>query len=253
MDEAEWFAERKQPLALLAHVGRKVSARKRRLFACACCRRIWHLIDDWRCRGTVGVAERFADGLATSEELAGAEAQARAGAQELLGVGGRDDGAWACHALCAAKAGMTSTGNGAVNAAGIAVRAVQWGAFSEALRQGQARFDIIANQDRFGDEERAEQCRLMRAILGNPFHPLPPRKGKRAWEQQKRSWLERNDGLARTLAEGIYDEQRFEDLPILADALEDAGCTETTILEHFRGPGPHVRGCWALDLVLAKE
>jgi hypothetical protein len=55
------------------------------------------------------------------------------------------------------------------------------------------------------------------------------------------------------LAQGIYDERAFERLPILADALEDAGCTDAAILVHCRGPGPHVRGCWVVDLILGKQ
>jgi hypothetical protein len=59
--------------------------------------------------------------------------------------------------------------------------------------------------------------------------------------------------LVRKLAVVIYADKLFADLPILADALEDHGCTDTDLLTHLRGPGPHVRGCWALDLVLGKE
>lgn len=58
---------------------------------------------------------------------------------------------------------------------------------------------------------------------------------------------------ALALARGIYDERAFDRLPILADALQDAGCDSDDILNHLRGPGPHVRGCWALDLALGKE
>lgn len=52
------------------------------------------------------------------------------------------------------------------------------------------------------------------------------------------------------LARGVYDERAFDRLPILADAIEEAGCANGDLLEHCRGPGPHVRGCWAVDLVL---
>jgi hypothetical protein len=55
------------------------------------------------------------------------------------------------------------------------------------------------------------------------------------------------------LAQVIYDERRFTDLPILADALEEAGCTNSDVLDHCRGPGPHVRGCWVVDLLLDKS
>jgi hypothetical protein len=57
----------------------------------------------------------------------------------------------------------------------------------------------------------------------------------------------------KALAQTIYDERRFQDLPVLADALEEAGCTNTEILNHCREPGEHVRGCWAVDLILEKE
>ncbi|HZY89356.1 MAG TPA: hypothetical protein VFE78_31325 [Gemmataceae bacterium] len=62
-----------------------------------------------------------------------------------------------------------------------------------------------------------------------------------------------NDCTPSRLAQAIYNERAFDLLPVLADALEDAGCTDADILGHLRGPGPHVRGCWAVDLVLGKE
>ena len=65
-----------------------------------------------------------------------------------------------------------------------------------------------------------------------------------------KSWLA---SLVLGLAQAIYDERAFDRLPILADALEDAGCTDAAILEHCRGPGPHVRGCWVVDLLLGKQ
>jgi hypothetical protein len=55
------------------------------------------------------------------------------------------------------------------------------------------------------------------------------------------------------LAAGIYSDRAFDRLPILADALEDAGCGHADILAHCRGDGPHARGCWVVDLVLGKE
>jgi hypothetical protein len=86
------------------------------------------------------------------------------------------------------------------------------------------------------------QAGLLHEIFGNPFRPaaLDP------------SWLAWHDGAVRKMARAIYDERRFADLPILADALEDAGCAEAAILAHCREPGEHVRGCWVVDLLLGK-
>ncbi|WP_020475635.1 hypothetical protein [Zavarzinella formosa] len=81
---------------------------------------------------------------------------------------------------------------------------------------------------------------VIRDIFGNPFRPIII----------KPSWLT-PDVLG--LAEGIYDEKAFARLPILADALEDAGCDNEDILSHCRDGGPHVRGCWVVDLVLGKS
>jgi hypothetical protein len=66
-------------------------------------------------------------------------------------------------------------------------------------------------------------------------------------------WLAWNDGTVVKLTQSIYECPRFDDLPILADALEEAGCDNADILAHLRGPGPHVRGCWVVDLLLNKE
>jgi hypothetical protein len=88
--------------------------------------------------------------------------------------------------------------------------------------------------------EAAAQCDLLRCLLGNPFRSavLAP------------AWLAAEGGSAPTLARVISAEGRFEDLPVLADALEEGGCDQRELLEHLRQPGGHVRGCWALDLVL---
>jgi hypothetical protein len=66
-------------------------------------------------------------------------------------------------------------------------------------------------------------------------------------------WLTWNDGTVYKIALGIYEDDAFERMPILADALEDAGCDNADILAHCRGDGPHVRGCWVVDLLLGKS
>jgi hypothetical protein len=81
---------------------------------------------------------------------------------------------------------------------------------------------------------------VLRCIFGNPFRPitLDP------------SWL---TTTAKQLAKSIYQDRAFDRLPILADALEDAGCNQPDILGHLRSGGEHCRGCWAVDLVTGKE
>jgi hypothetical protein len=88
-----------------------------------------------------------------------------------------------------------------------------------------------------------QQCQLLRDIVGDPFRPAAVAP----------AWLAWGGGTAPKLARAVYDEHAFDRLPVLADALEEAGCTDRTILGHLRGSGPHVRGCWAVDLLLGKE
>ncbi len=80
---------------------------------------------------------------------------------------------------------------------------------------------------------------VVRCIVGNPFRPVAfdPR-----WRTE----------TAGALASGIYAERAFDRLPILADALEEAGCDHPDVLAHCRGPGPHARGCWVVDGLLGK-
>jgi hypothetical protein len=83
-------------------------------------------------------------------------------------------------------------------------------------------------------------CQNIDDIFGNPFRPL-------TFDPRWRT----SDVVG--LARAIYDEKAFERMPILADALMDAGCEDEPIIGHCRGDGPHVRGCWVVDLILGKE
>jgi hypothetical protein len=98
-------------------------------------------------------------------------------------------------------------------------------------------------QDYRSDDIRTRQSDLVREVFGNPFRPPVLRP----------TWLDWNERAVVRLAEAIYEERAFDHLTILADALEDAGCTDADILGHCRGPGPHVRGCWVVDLLLGKS
>jgi hypothetical protein len=89
-------------------------------------------------------------------------------------------------------------------------------------------------------QENRVQCDFIRDIFGNLFRSSPPLRFP-------------EESTVATLTRSIYAERAFGRLPILADALEEAGCTDTEILSHCRNPGPHVRGCWVVDLLLGKE
>jgi hypothetical protein len=99
--------------------------------------------------------------------------------------------------------------------------------------------------------EFAYQARLVRCIFGNPFRPSPPLPpAVLAW----------NDRTVPRLAAAAYDDRRLPEgtldhgrLAILADALLDAGCDDEMLLSHLRSPGPHVRGCHAVDVILERS
>jgi hypothetical protein len=88
--------------------------------------------------------------------------------------------------------------------------------------------------------ETAKQVSLLRDIFGNPFRPVTV---DRVWRAP----------TVILIAQAIYDERAFDRMPILGDALEDAGCTSADLLNHCRESGEHTRGCWAVDLLLGKQ
>jgi hypothetical protein len=90
------------------------------------------------------------------------------------------------------------------------------------------------------ESENATLCSTLRDIFGNPFRPV-------VYDPEWRT------PTVLALARQMYDSREFSAMPILADALQDAGCDHAEILDHCRGPGPHVRGCWVVDLILGKE
>jgi hypothetical protein len=224
MTEAEWLACTNLPEMMYELYERnRYSLRQERLFSCACCRRIWHLLTDERSRVAVQVAEHYIDGLASWDEL---ETAWRAS----QGFGGFAAGAADC-----ASSPERVLGSNAIDVASYASNA----AFYADPRASKAK----ADRDRAMLAEQAAQADLLRDIAGNPFRATPTADP---------AWLTWRDGTVRRLAETIYNERRFADLPVLADALEEAGCTDAEILDHCRGGGEHVLGCWMVDLVLAK-
>jgi hypothetical protein len=222
---------------------RKPKVRKLLLYWCACCRSIWHKILDERSRRRIETLERFVDGLATEDEMDRADASAKAAAQE------RDDPPhWAADvpdnpwqpwgigdnnvvfayraANCAANAAMADR---------VPLQLRKKAAAGNKAAQAKA-YELY---DLAGPAVAAELASLLRDVVGNPFRRIV----------LKRQWLV---PAVRGLAGSIYDDRNVDELPVLADALEEAGCEEPSVLEHCRGNGKHVRGCWVIDLILNK-
>jgi hypothetical protein len=231
--EAEWLVCG-DPEVMLKFLSGKISERKLRLFGVACCRRIWQLLDDEHSRTAVEVAERFADGLASEDERAAQRQAALDASNEArLAFEAHPERGW--DALCLAEVAADAA-DYTLYTPGLAKTARHaWKAVAHAGNIKRTAVDF--------KNEMLAQCRLLREVVGNPFRPvsLDP------------LWLSWNDGTLVALAHLIYHERDFERLPLLADALEDAGCTNADILNHCRGPGMHVRGCWVIDLLMGME
>jgi hypothetical protein len=218
MDEITWLSCA-DPDDMLQFLQGKVSDRKLRLFACACCRRIWDLIPNDSSRQAVRISERFADSEATIAELEAAFVVA----DRAVSVQG---GLPSYHAADAARLSAHPEMRGLAD--GTATAAAMAGAGG-----GEGYWDKY-------NDEKACQCNLFGDLVGNPFRPVTIHP----------VWL---TSTVVSLAQSIYDNRRFEDMPILADGLEDAGCDNAEMLEHARSGGEHVRGGWLVDLLLQKE
>jgi hypothetical protein len=191
---------------MLVFLRGKGSERKLRLFACACCRDIWELIASEPSRNAVQASEEYADGRIRRKDLI--EVRERAAREES------DLAQWAVMAASRPK---------------IAAGWVAHLAADAKDRPG------IHRSYAPTPKPSPQQCHHLRDIFGPlPFRPV----------SIDHTWLSWNGGAVVKLAQAIYDERRFEDMPVLADALEEAGCTCEEMIAHCREPGPHARGCW---------
>jgi hypothetical protein len=208
---------------MLELLRRKGSKRKLRLFAVACCRQIWKLLKEDTCRKAVETAELYADRAASVKDLRDAARKAEATAQDRAFT--------ASCMMRMSKWAERDAAYAATHAAGLPLFPREVAANAKAA--------VTATQDR-------QKCQS--ALLRDLFGPLlfRPVVFDAAW----RGW---NDGLPVNLAKAIYEERVFDRLPILADALEEAGCDDADILAHCRSGGEHVRGCWVVDLLLGKR
>jgi hypothetical protein len=238
MDEQEWLACSDPGRLVNSPVSQKID-RKLRLFACACCRQVWDALAGGQ--EVVLVAERFADGLALLEEL-------------------EEAGLPPSHPIPADTFGHLANGLNyltdpdAINAAyGTADSLATWAELREQQRTrgqhqaGHGPEEVRAAGERAGQAVRRGQCVLLRDILGNPFHPV---EVDPAWLTPAAQALAHAAYEERELPQGTLDPAR---LAVLADALEEVGCRDQQVLQHLRGPGPHVRGCFVVDLLLGKQ
>ena len=249
MIESEWLACR-DPSLMLEFLRGNASDRKLRLFACACARRVLPRTKDRATnRRTIEFAERYADGLASRNDLLG----------NAWGKPGTLGGVVQRHAWDAAT-DSSDRAAGMLEHQAMESDPVLLAEFDrilddawlkrgfnlgEAVRiaERSSPADWIATGKAAKDAEQTEQARLVRCIFGNPFSPTVADP----------AWLAWRDGAIPQLAQALYDDRDFAALPILADALEEASCGDAELLAHLRGSGPHARGCWALDLVLGKR
>jgi len=214
MSESDWLSAN-DPTPMLEFLLASASLRKQRLFAVACCNRVRHLLVDERSRNAVALAERFANGAATEQEL---EAASQVAWEFTL------------HTVHDNEA-FFDLDDEQLNAADVP-------AWTADLRVEPVRVAVAAQRALGADEGKA-QADLLRCVFGNPFRPVSVEPFWRTL-------------TVISLAEGIYAERDFGRMPILGDALQDAGCEDADILNHLRGPGPHVRGCWLIDMLTGR-
>jgi hypothetical protein len=245
MTEEEWLSCT-EPTQMLVYLAGKVGERKLRLFACACCQRIrkW-LFDSAETPHMLEAIERFADGEITSSALESIQfARWRASGLKwrnprdpVFEAEGAVSGLWPTLRVDEVirqtnqLAGYESL-----------CRAAEASSHKRSYRLWKRRSKLNEKeiQDAEAEGIRGEQvvhAELLREIIDNPFHPtaIDP------------AWL---TSTVVALAQGIYTDRAFDRMPILADALQDAGCENAAILDHCRDPkGVHVRGCFVVDLV----
>jgi hypothetical protein len=237
--EAEWLACT-NPEKMLGFLTGKASARKFRLFACACARRIGSIVADEGLDIALLAAETDAtDGAPDEQGLWTAEGVM---SQRLDGTTGEEY--WLLRHVLGLAESERDWKEGRLQYQPDSMRVARHTTW-EVVRLLARTVTKGGERSRAKAAERRAHCDLLREIIGgSPLRPLPsPLPNVLAW----------NDGTVRRIAEGIYEERAFDRLPILADALLDAGCDHEELIAHCRGAGPHVRGCWAVDLILGKS
>jgi hypothetical protein len=224
---------------MLAFLAGRATDRQLRLFACACVRHLGNLLSPHE-ESILRVAEEAAEGRADPGAVRRLEAAARPASgrgpvwfAEVLLLPDAIRLAWLA-AQRVRRLRMAAIPHEAIrlkapkNLLGLAGWRAKWDEVEESI--------AAANR-----AEAVWPSAALRDIVGNPFRPAP------AVDPGVLSW---HGGTVPRLAQAISAERAFDRMPVLADALEDAGCADPELLGHLRGPGPHARGCWAVDLLL---
>jgi hypothetical protein len=266
MTEAEWLASTNST-RMLQFLSRPTRERKMALFCVACCRRLGGLLTDPYSVEALNSLERFAEGYKTMEELAvvgqAAEDVTVQMVRALFPLEQQDASAerryWAASAVNNAISSALRTIPEPVIVRGINL--VREGVrdplstpetmavdCQKALRDWND-YDVEVSRL----PETRFQAAALRCIVGNCFRPAHI-------DPAVLQWRAGNRRVVASLATAAYEERLMPNgeldnarLAVLADALEDVGCTAHEILEHLRGPGVHVRGCWALDILMLNE
>lgn len=231
MTEVEWVACTPHDInRMVYYLREKVSYRKLALFVCGCCRRLWPLLLDERFRDAIKNAEQNVD-ESQPQPIPYRVSDAVWDAYTAAYTGnGRTWDEFALMARSSAAAAVLCLGGTGQEAVALhaGVDAKYW-----------ARSKRLAGRPA-AKRERVTCLGLLRCVAGNPFRPV-------AFDPEWRT------STAVLLAKQMYESRDFSTMPILADALQDAGCDNADILTHCRDESlTHVRGCWVVDLVLGK-
>ncbi|WP_246524794.1 hypothetical protein [Gemmata palustris] len=248
MTEAEWLAC-EAPTSMLRAIGEgekvlsAADTRRAQLFLCACCRRVEVMLPNFWNRAEPDTVEQSADGLASDQEYQESAHRIR-------------DSVSVVHRRFIDEGRPIHCETGQTGAELPVLRGLREALVEARLFHVSGRdtttgtalaLQTATNESEFREKvfgtfraEQSAQVALLRDIFGNPFRPV-------AFSP---SW---RTSTTVALASQMYESRDFSAMPILADALQDAGCNSAEVLDHCRGPGPHVRGCWVVDLVLDKE
>jgi hypothetical protein len=254
MTEADWldWLACTEPEAMVRFAADRISRRKMILAAYACCLRLDPFFPAPEFRECLDWFEQYADDRTSRDELnaiidrvieAGVRLRTEARESEPDPAGRLRSVSLLLHPLYESIDGLLALVHSQCQWINWRFVAETWTSCSQGYLN-ESTDDLLSDlYDQVVAKESGRQAEVLRDVIGNPFivASLDP------------AWLSWNDGVVRKLAEGIYANRAFDRMPILHDAMLDAGCTDESLLLHCRNPEGHVRGCWALDMILGKS